>query len=211
MRQVRRKGQWQALRALWRVSSLKRVRNCCHHATGREAGIGIRLRSVEQRAHYSGLLTCGSIWCCPICSEKMLAGRVDELLAAIEAWVSRGGAVAMVTLTMRHRHGQALGALCDGLSDAWAAASGRNSRALRAELADVAGWVRRVECTLGRDGWHLHVHALLFLAPSEVPGEAASRSARSLTQTGRSMFAAWSSRLVARGFEAPEQGWEGST
>jgi len=140
------------------------------------------------------LVTCGSIWCCPLCAEKILAGRVDELLSAIDNWTAQGGRVAMVTLTMRHRVGQALSELWGRLSKAWGAASG-DYRSSRDALADVDGWVRRVEATHGRNGWHLHVHALLFLR-----GETTEEAARSM---GEAMFAAWSKRLQRDGLDAP--------
>jgi hypothetical protein len=55
--------------------------------------------------------------------------------------------------------------------------------------------VRRVECTIGRNGWHLHVHALLFVPGDETEARAAAR--------GAAMFDAWSRRLVRDGLEAP--------
>jgi hypothetical protein len=98
----------------------------------------------------------------------------------------------MVTLTMRHQR-DALAACWEALSDAWAAATGRNSAARRAkQAAGVAGWVRRVEATWGpANGWHLHVHALLF-----VPGAATQADADKL---GRAMFGAWAARLTRVG------------
>jgi Replication protein len=196
-RRVRRSVCWEALRALWRVSSLDRVRHCRRFATNSESGVGVKLRAGDRRAHFEGLQTCGSIWSCPCCAEKILAGRVDELLAAIEAWVLGGGRVVLVTLTMRHKLGQALSDLWDGLSSAWRSASSGN-RSVREALTSVEGWVRRVECTVGRNGWHVHVHALLF-----VGGDVDQAGA---TAMGDAMFTAWAGRLVHDGFDAPMRG-----
>jgi hypothetical protein len=138
------------------------------------------------RAAWAGLETCGSVWSCPVCSGRVLAERGQELGSALNAWHADGGSVAMVTLTMRHGRGDALAACWDALGDAWAAASGR-SRGVRAAkgAAEVAGWVRRVEVTWGAaHGWHVHIHALMFLRKPEGAGA-----------LGEAMFAAWAARL----------------
>ena len=153
----------------------------------------VRARWPEGRAHFAGLQTCGSVWACPLCSAKVLAGRADELVRVLDAWTERGGRVVMVALTMRHHQGQRLSDLWGGLSEAWRGATG--SRAARRALADLAGWVRRTESTVGANGWHLHVHALLF-----VPADTTDAEAQALGQT---MFAGWLRRLVSLGFGAP--------
>jgi hypothetical protein len=140
----------------------------------------------EGRASWAGLETCGSVWACPCCSARILAERGDELRQAIEVWHAAGGSVAMVTLTMRHGREHALADCWDALGDAWAAASGRSRGVRRAkEAADVEGWARRVEVTWGAaHGWHVHVHALVFL-----------RRPAAAAELGEAMFAAWKARL----------------
>jgi hypothetical protein len=156
--------------------------------------VELRLRCEEGRAHFAGLQTCGSVWSCPLCSSKILAGRAAEIGDAVERWYLDGGRVAMVTLTMRHRRGQRLAGLWDGLGEAWTAAS-RGNRSVRRALSDVAGWCRRVEVTSGDNGWHVHVHALLF-----VGGRTEQSDVDAL---GATMFEAWSTRLMGQGFDAP--------
>lgn len=137
-------------------------------------------------AAFGGLETCGSVWSCPVCSAKILAARADELRSALETWDAQGGRVAMVTLTMRHRRNDDLALCWDALGDAWRAASGGYSRVRAAKLAaGVEGWVRRVEATWGaRHGWHVHVHALVFL-----------RDGDRVDDLGAAMYAAWEARL----------------
>jgi hypothetical protein len=183
---------FQALDVLGTFSTLDRVRKCRRVPTG-HGQVEVRLRADAGRAHYSGLQTCGSVWSCPLCSEKILAGRADELLAAIDAHSASGGEVLMLTLTMRHRSDQALGALWDALGEGWRAASS-GSRSVRDHLAGV-DWVRRVEATHGAAGWHVHVHALLFVQPGA-----------DADALGEAMFAAWRKRLVSLGLDAPLAG-----
>ena len=173
-------------------SSLDRVKKCRRVRTG-QGPVEVRHRPEDGRAHFAGLQTCGSVWACPCCSERILAGRADELLTAIATHEATGGEVLMLTLTMRHRAGQALGDLWDALGEAWRSASS-SSRSVR-ELLRSIDWVRRVEVTHGAHGWHVHVHALLFVAADTEP-----------QPVGDAMFAAWGKRLVGLGLDAPLAG-----
>jgi hypothetical protein len=186
---TRRRAQWDALAVQWSRSTLERVRKCrrvvCDHA--------VSLNLTEHGAGYAGLTTCGSVWACPRCSAQIWARRADELDQGVRAWDASGGKVAMVTLTMRHDATQPLDELWDALSKAWAAASG-NYRGARDAIATAggAGWARVVEATHGANGWHLHVHALMFVDQDA-----------DVDELGAAMFAAWASRLVGLGMSAP--------
>ncbi len=192
----RRRDRWEAQRALWDLSTLDRVSKC-RRVPRSTAGVSLELRP-DGDAQVGGLVSCGSVWSCPRCASRIWAGRGDELRRALDTWHERGGTVALVTLTMRHRKGQGLAMLWDALGDAWAAAASRNRkvRRLRDELG-VAGWVRVVEATNGRAGWHLHTHALVFL---DMPPEQAQTA---VEQLGAAMFDGWSRRLVRAGLDAP--------
>jgi hypothetical protein len=153
-------------------------------------GIGRR----GDRAHYSGLQTCGSVWSCPCCSAKIQAERTDELLQVVEHAHACGLRVAMLTLTMRHHARRRLAPMWDALSDAFAAAMGRDWAVRKAKDAlGVVGWVRRVEATHGANGWHLHAHALVFYAGGD------------LLTLGDAAWSAWSRRLVAHGLDADRE------
>jgi hypothetical protein len=188
-RRHRRELDYSARRALWRLTTLDRVAKCGRVARDVSVQLGVR---GDGTAGVRGLVTCGSVWACPVCARRIMAGRADELGAAVSEWQRQGGAVVMVTLTMRHRAGQALADLWDALSAAWSVA--RNSRRSRAagDMAGLAGWARVVEATHGEHGWHLHVHALLFVRRPE--------HARGL---GEAMFDAWAAKLSRLGLDAP--------
>lgn len=194
-RQSRRREQWDALRVLWDCSTLDRVRKC--RRTPRGQNIGLELKTNEHRARYTGLSTCASVWACPCCSARINAARSDELRQALERWHASGGTVVLLTLTMRHRAGVPLSTYWDALTPALAASlGGRYSRARKAkESAQMGGYAITREATHGPNGWHLHAHALLFLAAG-VSGEV-------LEELGAALFAAWSSRLVREGLDAP--------
>jgi hypothetical protein len=187
-RSVKRLGAFRALDTLSTFSSLQRVRKCRRVPVG-QAAVQIVHRVEDGRAHFSGLQTCGSLWSCPLCSEKILAGRADELLTAINTWTGLGGDVIMGSLTMRHHRHQSLGDLWDALGEAWRAAYGSK---IARKLLKSCHWVRRVESTHGCHGWHVHIHFLLFVPSGTEP-----------TELGNCMFDAWSRRLVSLGMQAP--------
>jgi hypothetical protein len=179
----------EARRWLWHHSGRDRQRSCGRTVVGHEA----QLVRGPHGARFAGLECCGSIWSCPVCSAKILAGRAEELTAALDQAHALGLQVAMVTLTMRHGRGDSLERCWDALSDAWAYASGRSSGVRRAkDAAGFVGFVRRVESTWGeRSGWHAHVHALVFVDPAEATS--------TVTDLGLAMYAAWESRLARAG------------
>lgn len=180
---------WKCLGLLHEASSLERVRKCRKVRIG-QGPVEIRYRCEENRAHTAGLQTCGSVWACPLCSERILVGRADELLTAIDTHAASGGDVLFVTLTMRHKRGQALDLLWDALGEAWRAATSKNKA--QRDAIDGAAWTRRVEVTHGVNGWHVHIHALLFVSAGTDPGP-----------VGEAMFNGWRARLVSQGLEAP--------
>lgn len=157
-----RADRWEALRFLWKRSALRRVRTCrrVRYATA------VTLSKGEHGGRLDGLVRCGSPWACPVCSAAIQAGRAGELAQAIENHHHAGGHVALLTLTMRHNARQRLSDLWDALSPSWNVATAQN-RAVRTarEQAGVLGFARTVEATHGRNGWHLHIHALVFIKP----------------------------------------------
>jgi hypothetical protein len=180
---------------LWSLSTLKRVRDC-----GRSPvmpGGSVALRLTAGAAGFAGLASCGSVWADPVCNAKIMARRALEIGAAVATWQATGGSVAFVTLTMRHRRGQPLAALWGALSYAWGRVTSGSSWKRDAAAHGVEGWLRVVEVTHGPNGWHVHVHALLFLAPAEPLG------GYNLDGLHRSMFGRWSSALRARGLARP--------
>lgn len=196
---------------------MPRIRSCGRRGVLPEGAARVRATGSgsERRAGFAGLATCGSVWSCPVCSERILSGRQDELATGIAAHESTGGRVALLTLTMRHHKGQRLADLWDGVSYAWSkVTSGRTWDRLQASYGfpmtrtvsagsrrgqsvteSRIGYARVVETTHGASGWHVHLHVALFL-----PGSVTVDQADDLAG---SMFATWAKALVRKGFRAP--------
>lgn len=191
---ARRSERYAARQFLWNHSRNERRRRCGRVPTVKNQGAALML-SGEGRASYLGLETCASVWACPVCSAKIHASYATQISSALSHHLRTGGGVAMVTLTMRHKKGDALAELWGGLGEAWRAATrGQGWDADRASFG-VLGTTRIVETTHGENSWHLHVHALVFLSSKPLQDE--------LELLGRSMFQRWRTRLINLGLRAP--------
>lgn len=115
------------------------------------------------------------------------------------AWLARGGGVEFVTFTVPHGVGDDLGELFDLVADGWRKGllSGRWAQEVRASWK-IPAWVRTIEVTYGANGWHPHIHALLFTAKPWTGRQRAMRGAR--------MFDRWATYVRnARGVECSRQ------
>lgn len=178
---------------LWHESGLPRVRKCgrvTHNGTGQVA-----LRLSNGRAGFAGLVTCGSVWAEPVCNSKIMARRRMEFSAAAALHQSKGGSLVFTTQTLRHSKS-------DTLADLWsvlaycsnATTTGAPWLRLKSRLG-IVGYVRVVEVTYGRNGWHVHLHTLWFLT-----GKVTDSTAREL---GQALYARWRAAAVRKGMRAP--------
>jgi hypothetical protein len=118
--------------------------------------------------HYKGLVTCGSVWVCPLCAAKIQERRRLEVAMAIAYASSIERAPFMASFTFPHRVDQPLAQLLK--LQAQALTKMRQRRDYMALMLKVgtAGRIRSLEVTHGANGWHPHTHELLFCVP-EIP------------------------------------------
>jgi hypothetical protein len=179
--------------ALRGITGLSRVAKCgrCRYSF---EGVQVLSRS-DGGAHYGGLVQCGSVWCCPVCSLAVQTQRAHELAAGIRTHHAAGGGAVFLTLTARHGARDTLShlrtAVQRGYSRLWA---GRAGQAIRSRFG-VVGNVRALEVTHGANGWHPHVHALVFTAVPLSPDE--------LTALQAAVFSLWSTSLERSGYGKP--------
>lgn len=191
VRESRRHRRYAQRQVLWDVSRLERVRKCGRVPVGQDVTV------VDNAgvAHYAGLASCGSIWACPVCSAKIRAGRADEIAQGAAAWDQAGNSVYMVTLTAPHDMGMRLGALLPVIADSFRRViAGRAWLRVKA-AAGVAGTIRSVEITHGVNGWHPHLHVLVFCRGD--PG------AEGLAALGVHVRAQWHKAITGAGYRAP--------
>lgn len=130
----------------------------CGKAVGTHVGI---YRNAEGRVRESGVFSCGRLWLCPVCSALRKFKRASEVEVAAGAWAAQGGLLLMLTLTARHDATMPLRDSLESVLGSWRALQGRTSfRALRPLLK---GTIKALEITDGENGWHPHLHVLLFI------------------------------------------------
>ena len=144
----------------------ERVRFCLRHRVTTDECVTVRYNESRQRAHYSNVQRCGSVWLCPVCAGQISEGRRQELRQAMIAWREQEGAVYLLTLTNPHHQGDNLDQLLAGQKKAlkylW---SDRKPKEMFASLGKV-GHITASEVTHGVNGWHPHFHILLFFKNS---------------------------------------------
>ncbi len=151
----------------------QRVCDCGYKPLG--GSVEVHFNRQYNSAKVAGLETCGSVWACPVCRTKIMSGRADELREVGEAFRGDGGNTCMVTLTVPHYSGQSLSKIIGthkgktGLAGAFARMrQHRRFRELKQHIKYVAD-TRALEITHGRNGFHAHVHMILYYdAPIEL-------------------------------------------
>lgn len=137
-----------------------RTADCRHVPRGL---VEVHYSTRHEAAHYGNLVTCGSVWACPVCAAKIQERRRLEIEQAIVWAQAQGLGVLLVTFTFPHRAFQTLAELLTAQADAFQRL--RSSRAwarLKASI-DFRGLIRSLECTHGLNGWHPHTHELWFV------------------------------------------------
>lgn len=158
---------------------------CRRSPRGDHVELKRRIERDGPRAHYGQLVYCGKP-ICPLCGSKIAAERAADIALALSAHYAAGGRVMFATYTLRHSRAQRLSALVDGLGRGWAAI--RQSKGPRRLLrAHTVGWIKRLEVTVGENGWHPHLHVFRFLKPGVTDDQAAELAAAE--------FRTWASSL----------------
>lgn len=119
--------------------------------------------SKNGKAYYDNVERCSSIWACPVCSELIRSRRAQEITQAVQQHQKNGGQVVFLTLTIRHDRKDALALTLDTVLEGWKKLMGSRKWKNLKQTHAVSGYVRAVETTVGQNGWHPHLHVLLFL------------------------------------------------
>lgn len=141
--------------------------------------------SDQATVHVRGVKRCGSSWVCTVCGPTVRSRRARDIDHAVEWWLDHGREVWFITVTVphcapgcvrEHVHGHhRLRALRQQLSGMWSDMwQGEAGKALR-EAESVEYRIVAPEITYGSNGWHPHLHGLLFVRPGFDPVQVARR------------------------------------
>jgi hypothetical protein len=154
------------LRDALRTISSKRVQGCGRRRIAAQVEVvrrpynGVPGKKLY-KAHFRGLLRCGSVWECPVCAMQIRAERSREVEAAVTAWgIER---VVMLSLTVRHGLGHDLCTVRKGIANAFRRLiNGAPWTRFKAKYG-LRHFIRAMEVTHGPNGWHPHLHIQVFL------------------------------------------------
>ena len=132
----------------------RRLSYCGKAVTG---PVGLILSS--GKARFVGIARCDS-WDCPRCAASKASKSSKRLAHVLAEATARGWVPYFTTFTLAHSSDHSLSRCMRAGREGW--------RKVRRELGKydfVHGHVGAWEVTLGRKGWHLHLHALIFVSP----------------------------------------------
>lgn len=162
-----RRKRYEMLRTAQEVTQRKyRVKSCsCYVAKTPDGKVpdSVRIQKTTKSTSWKGITVCGSVWHCPVCSQKIMKERKDQVLQALKLNRQQGGRAIMETLTFSHSSRDGLKDTITKFSKVLSLMKGsRKFRKLRQSLG-VFGSIRALEITHGENGWHPHTHDILFL------------------------------------------------
>lgn len=141
-----------------------RVADCCRKPAPGAAVIQVMHSPDCKTSFLRGTITCNRLWECPVCAEKITNKRREELSEAIAAARRLGWSPVLLTATLRHDKADALVDVLEGLLQSWRGfTSGKGFQELR-EQWYWEGSIKSLEPTYGVNGWHPHLHFLVFLS-----------------------------------------------
>ena len=153
------KTKWELLNTAQGILKFPNPINKCHRISTGSVKV---VKGKDGSVGYRGVVTCKSAWACPICSPR-LAKKKAEAIAMMDSRLMYKR--VMVTYTVQHSIKDRLDDLIDILYN-----SLRRARQGRkhAEFKEIAlGYVRSTEITYGKNGWHAHIHEMIYLRPDK--------------------------------------------
>lgn len=143
-----------------------RVCWCHRNMRDIDGRVGVIRKKTGDGARFSNLGTCGSVWHCPVCATKVAEARRNEANRGMVAWVKeKKGSVHLLTLTTPHTAEERL---ADNLAKfEEATLRFKNSKTYKRILLKYGsvGAITSREVTWGTNGWHPHIHMLVFAKP----------------------------------------------
>ena len=137
----------------------ERVKSCLRCRIDASLSVGVKYNTKREKAHYSNLQRCGSVWHCPVCASIITEKRRAEIKKLSMPMM------AVYTCLLYHTplYGDNLESLLLGFRGALKRFFNgtRKSKAIWADMGKI-GHIKALEVTHGRNGWHPHYHILIF-------------------------------------------------
>jgi hypothetical protein len=137
-----------------------RTCTCTRFRTGATAQV-VKSKS-NNKAFFTGVMSCANSRTCPICSAKISERKSNEMRMAFNIARAENLEISLLTFTAPHNSGDSLDDLKSGISEAlssfWRGATAKRFK----EKYGILGNIRSFEIRHGNNGWHPHFHIILF-------------------------------------------------
>lgn len=186
-----REQRWDLLDDMRPFSTSGRLRGCGR----RRIASTVTVRLTGGQAGYLGLLKCGRVWICPVCSARIMMERALEIAAGVDYWQQQSRSIVFTTTTARHHAGHELAPLLDAVVKAWSSSTSGKLWVRDRESMDIAGFSRSLEVLhSARNGWHPHLHSLLFAGENVRQGDVQRFEER--------LYRRWDASLMRAGYSS---------
>ena len=135
----------------------------------RSEKVGVHLAPGHGAAFFTGLVTCGSLWVCPVCAAKIQERRRAEIALAIDWAYANNLQPVMVTLTFPHQAWHKLARLLEQQAMALQRLRAGEPWKRFKKKFEFQGLIRALELTHGDHGWHPHTHELWLVKKNADP------------------------------------------
>lgn len=146
-------------------NKLPRVVKCSRHRCFEF--VDLNMDAETEKAFYSNLTFCGSVWSCPVCASKIEETRRKEFQSLFSWAYGSGFKIIMVTLTNQHyKHDSAADLLEKQAKALKYLRSGVTYQKFKKRIG-LKGFTRTLEILYGQNGWHPHYHEA-YIVPKDV-------------------------------------------
>ncbi len=163
------KRKWTLKRYVEKLMPGTRQSYCMRFSGGN--AVKLHYNANIHNATYRNLAHCDNPWTCPVCSEKINARRREEVLHTVTEWEAMGGMTLMLTYTMQHDRTDDADVITTQLRNAyrklWKDRVGQNLK----QKYGIKHTISHLDVTLGENGWHPHLHVIVFVDPTVASGE----------------------------------------
>lgn len=122
--------------------------------------VSVSYSASKKHACYQGLQTCGSVWLCPVCSDRIAQGRREELMTVLQHYENKYYPY-LITATISHQVEHSLSTVYQGLRSAWTALRKSASFQRFQQKTGYRHDITALETPYSQvNGWHPHLHAI---------------------------------------------------
>lgn len=145
-----------------------RVAACLRH---RLPGSAVSISTTDHgNTRLGGVMVCDAGHICPVCHGRKMAREQRIVSCIVHDHYQAGGVLVDAVLTVPHRPSETLSCVLDRLNAIWKRLCTKRIGKELARNLGITGCVRRLEVTLGAQGWHPHFHVSFLCDPAHAVG-----------------------------------------